>query len=74
MKQLLDNLDQISRDSAVTATEMPMTARSILASLISALCAYVLTAPQRDSYSLIRKAWAESRLTPELIMFRYTWL
>jgi hypothetical protein len=74
MKQLLDNLDQISRDSAVTATEMPMTARSILASLISALCAYVLTTPQRDSYSLISKAWDESRLTPELIMFRYTWL
>lgn len=74
MKQVLDNLDQISRDRPVTATEMQMTARSILQSLIKELCAAVLPFRQHDALAVISRAWAESRLTPELIMFRYTWL
>jgi hypothetical protein len=51
-----------------------MTARSILQSLIKDLCAAVLPFRQHDSLAVISRAWAESRLTPELIMFRYTWL
>ena len=74
MKRALDNLDQISRDTLVAATEMQMTARSILQSIFNDLCAAVLPVPQHDSLALISRAWAERRLTPELIMFRYTWL
>jgi hypothetical protein len=51
-----------------------MTARRILQSIVSELCAAVLPVRQHDSLALISRAWAESRLTPELIMFRYTWL
>ena len=74
MKQVLDNVDQISRDRPVIATEMQMTARSILQNFINELCAAVLPIRQHDSLAEISRAWAESRLTPELIMSRYTWL
>jgi hypothetical protein len=74
MKQTLDNLDQISRDRSVTATEMQMTAGTILQSIVKELSAAVLPFRQHDSLAVISRAWAESRLTPELIMFRYTWL
>jgi hypothetical protein len=74
MKQALDNLDQISRDGPVTATEMPMTTRGKLQSIFNELCAAVLPIRQHESLALFSRAWAESRLTPELIMFRCTWL
>ena len=74
MKQALDNLDQISRDRPVTAMEMQMTAGRILQSIVNELSAAVLPFRQHDSFAVISRAWAESRLTPELIMFRYTWL
>jgi hypothetical protein len=51
-----------------------MTARSILQSIFNDLCAAVLPIRQHDSLAVISRAWAERRLTPELIMFRYTWL
>jgi hypothetical protein len=51
-----------------------MTARSILQSIFNDLCAAVLPIPQHDSLAVISRAWAERRLTPELIMSRYTWL
>jgi len=51
-----------------------MTARAILQKFINELCAAVLPIPQHDSLAVISRAWAESRLTPELIMFRHTWL
>jgi len=51
-----------------------MTARSILQNFINELCAAVLPIRQHDSLAVISRAWAESKLTPELIMFRHTWL
>ena len=51
-----------------------MTARGKLQSIFNELCAAVLPIRQHDALALISRAWAESRLTPELIMFRYTWL
>lgn len=74
MKQALDNLDHMSRDRLVTAMEMQMTAGRIFQSIVNELSAAVLPFRQHDSLAVISRAWAESRLTPELIMFRYTWL
>jgi hypothetical protein len=51
-----------------------MTARSKFRSIFKELCAAILPIRQHESLTLITRAWAESRLTPELIMFRYTWL
>jgi hypothetical protein len=51
-----------------------MTARSKLSNIFNELYSAMLRTRQRESLALFSRAWAESRLTPELIMFRYTWL
>jgi hypothetical protein len=74
MKQVLDNLDQISRDKASSAMEMPMTGKGKLCNVLKGLYRSLLRESQHESLALFSRAWAESRLTPELIMFRCTWV
>jgi hypothetical protein len=74
MKQLLDNLDQISRDRVVNTTEMPMTVHPKLYNIFKYLYADLLQPRRHESFACFSRAWAESKLTPELIMFRCTWL
>jgi hypothetical protein len=74
MKQALDNLDKISRDSVVNTTELLMIARSKLHSIFKELSGVMLRTGRHESLALFRRAWAESTLTPELIMCRCTWL
>ena len=54
-----------------------MTGWALFSKIVSDLAESAATAlkeRQNDSLILFGRAWAERRLTPELIMFRCTWL